>query len=261
MPEKDGFEATAEIRLVERDYWAPVIFLSGHTEDDYIQRALDNGADVYLRKPLNAVELVGQIKAMARISDMQRDLRAMNEVLEGLAHKDGLTQIYNRRSFDERLEVELARCYRNQLGVSLLLGDIDCFKLYNDTYGHQAGDRCLQEVARTMKQSFNRATDMVARYGGEEFVVILPETDETAAGIMATRMLEGIESLQIEHKASLAKKVVTMSIGTAHYDGTSAPDAKELINIADQALYQAKESGRSRVVQSFGLEKNQCPGK
>lgn len=253
MPNLDGFAATAGIREVDRSYWAPVIFLSGHTEDDYIQRALDLGADVYLRKPLNSVELIGQIKAMERISEMQKELRAMNEVLEGLAHKDGLTQLYNRRSFDERLDVELARCYRNQLGVSLLLGDIDCFKLYNDTYGHQAGDTCLQKVAEVIKGSFNRATDMAARYGGEEFVIILPETGEEVAGKMAAMMLEKIEALGIEHKASLAKDVVTMSLGTAYYGGEGPPNAKELIEAADKALYQAKESGRARVVQSFDL--------
>ncbi|HSG90368.1 MAG TPA: diguanylate cyclase [Pseudomonadales bacterium] len=253
MPHKDGFAATAEIKALGDNAWVPIIFLSGHVENEYIQRALDTGADVYLRKPLNAVELVGQIKAMERIYQMQQELQAVNAVLEGLAHRDGLTHLFNRRSFDERLAVEMGRSYRNHLGMSLIIGDVDCFKPYNDTYGHQAGDACLQAVAKVMGGSFKRATDMVARYGGEEFAIILPETGEEAAYNMSVRMLEAIEALQIAHTGSVVKDVVTMSVGVAHYDGSTKPESAALIELADQALYEAKRSGRNRGVMSSTL--------
>ena len=168
MPHMDGFEATRIIRDYTEDNWVPIIFLSAHDEDDYIQRALDAGADVYLKKPINAVQLLGQIKALGRISDMKSklhevnaELQSMNRVLESMARLDGLTEIPNRRSFDERIEIEIARCFRNKSPLSLMICDIDCFKQYNDTYGHLAGDAAVKKVAKSIEGNFHRATDLV----------------------------------------------------------------------------------------------------
>lgn len=257
MPEMDGFDATRTIREYNEDDWVPIIFLSAHDEDDYIQRALDTGADVYLKKPINAVQLLGQIKALERIADMKSklsnlnvELQSVNRVLENMARLDGLTQIPNRRSFDERIDIEIARCARNQSPMSLMICDIDCFKQYNDTYGHLAGDTTLQKVAKAIEASFHRATDLVARYGGEEFVVLLPDTHVRDAYRMTQHMLDSVEKLGIPHKASKAVDRVSISIGVASADGHTALSKTELIERADEALYRAKETGRNKAVLS-----------
>ncbi len=263
MPEMDGFDATQAIREYQEDDWVPIIFLSAHDEDDYIQRALDTGADVYLKKPINAVQLLGQIKALERIADMKSklsnlnlELQNVNRVLENMARLDGLTQIPNRRSFDERVEVEIARCFRNQSPLSLMICDIDCFKQYNDTYGHLAGDTTLQKVAKAIEGSFHRATDLVARYGGEEFVVLLPDTHVNDAFRMTANMIEAVEKLGVPHKSSKADvDRVSISIGVASADGQNALSKTELIERADEALYQAKETGRNKAVLS---DKENC---
>ena len=258
MPHMDGFEATRMIREFNGDDdWVPIIFLSAHDEDDYIQQALDTGADVYLKKPINAVQLLGQIRALERISDMKAglnklnlELQSVNRVLENMARLDGLTQIPNRRSFDERIEIEIARCFRNQSPLSLMICDIDCFKQYNDTYGHLAGDNTLQKVAKAIEGTFHRATDLVARYGGEEFVVLLPDTGVDDAYRMTANMLDAVEQLGIPHKSSRAVDRVSISIGVASADGQTPLSKTELIENADEALYQAKETGRNRAVLS-----------
>lgn len=257
MPKMDGFQATRAIRDYQEDDWVPIVFLSAHDEDDYIQQALDTGADVYLKKPINSVQLLGQIKALERIADMKSklsnlntELQSVNRVLENMARLDGLTQIPNRRSFDERIEIELARCARNQSPLSLMICDIDCFKQYNDTYGHLAGDTTLQKVAKAIESSFHRATDLVARYGGEEFVVLLPDTPVEDAYRMTQTMIENVSRLGIPHKASKADvDTVSISIGVAAADGVLVEKA-ELIERADEALYQAKETGRNQAVLS-----------
>jgi diguanylate cyclase (GGDEF)-like protein len=255
MPEMDGFEATSAIRSYSDDDWVPIVFLSAHDEDDYVQRALDTGADVYLKKPINSVQLLGQIRAMERISNMKarlseinQELQNVNSVLESMAKIDGLTQVSNRRSFDERIDVELARCRRNRSPMSLILCDIDCFKQYNDTYGHLAGDNCLKKVAKAIDKSFGRATDLVARYGGEEFVVLLPDTALKDAFNKAQSMLTAVTDLSIPHRTSKAIEKVSISIGVSCADGYEQLEKAELITRADEALYKAKENGRNQAV-------------
>ncbi len=256
----DGFEATEQIRGADDD-WIPIIFLSAHDEDDYIQRALNFGADVYLQKPVNTVQLLGQIKALTRIAEMKArlhevnaELQNVNQVLQNLARLDGLTQISNRRSFDERIAIEIARCSRNNTPMSLMLCDIDCFKQYNDTYGHLAGDTALQKVAKAIDGCFQRATDLVARYGGEEFVVLLPDTDVRDAFRMTSHMIRAVEDLAIPHKTSKAVDRVSLSIGVASANGKERLSDKELIERADEALYQAKETGRNKAMLSHKEE-------
>ena len=261
MPEMDGFEATKLIREYMDDDWIPLIFLSVHSEDDYIQKALDNGADVYLRKPINSVELQGQIKALSRIADMRhklfdlnQELQTVNRVLESQAKVDGLTQIPNRRTFDERIKIELARCYRNKLPITLMLCDIDCFKQYNDTYGHLAGDTCLKKVAKTLESKFSRATDLVARYGGEEFVILLPDSEEEISFKMANDMLDMVRKLKIPHKSSKAADHITISVGLVTLRGEENITPSEAIEKADGALYKAKETGRDQVLKASDMK-------
>jgi diguanylate cyclase (GGDEF)-like protein/PAS domain S-box-containing protein len=167
--------------------------------------------------------------------------------LRSLSALDGLTGLHNRRAFDETFLKEWHRAVRESSPLSVIMLDIDCFKKYNDCYGHLEGDACIQQVAQVLKGCVRRAADFPARYGGEEFVVILPETDQTGARGVANRIREEIQSLAILHENSEVATVVTVSIGLA----TEVPRVEEiaanLIERADKALYQAKSSGRNRV--------------
>lgn len=247
MPVMDGISATHEIRTIVADDWIPIIFLSAHSEDSYLQKALDSGADVYLRKPINKVELSAQIKAMGRIANMKQKLDEVNIQLQNLASQDGLTKIANRRVFNERIVYELRQSYRNKIPFCLALCDIDFFKLYNDTYGHLAGDSCLKKVAKTIERSFKRGNDLVARYGGEEFAILLPATSAEDALPLMEKMLANISALDIPHSASEVAKNITISVGlVSNADDNESPNA--FIQLADKALYQAKENGRNRVI-------------
>ena len=260
----DGFTTTQKIRELTKNHWIPIIFLSAHSQDEYIQKALDYGADVYLRKPINFVELHGQINAMARISKMRDEMAKLNDSLK-LANQqlakhaniDGLTGIANRRNFEIRLQLEANHCQRHQCALSLLLCDIDFFKQYNDSYGHVAGDKALCKVAKTIEKSFDRSTDLVARFGGEEFVVILPDTSQVDAEHLAEQMRQKIEALNIEHCDSAIAQHLTISIGIATSVGKS--NIESLIEQADQALYQAKKSGRNQFKSFLAKQTKKSP--
>lgn len=181
---------------------------------------------------------------------IEEGLRETNEILQRLSSIDGLTGIANRRYFDEFLEQEWARGIRHGYSLSLIMFDIDYFKKYNDTYGHQKGDQCLQEVARTSANTFKRTTDLVARYGGEEFSVILPHTEWKEAFRLAEQLRKNIEGMKIPHQASEIAEYVTISVGVATILPNSISASAELIEKADQALYLAKRLGRNRVMGS-----------
>lgn len=170
------------------------------------------------------------------------------EKLSKLSRTDGLTGIYNRRTFDESLSKEWSRGQREGLCLSLIMLDIDFFKPYNDFYGHQQGDACLRKVANTLTQTARRANDVVARYGGEEFGIILPATSEDNAVIVAERIRKNVESLKVPHERSKSGDIVTISIGLAALiPSRDKPDAI-LVEWADKALYKAKQAGRNKVV-------------
>lgn len=178
----------------------------------------------------------------------QIDLEAANQELQRLSIVDGLTQIANRRCFDIHLSQEWERAYREQQPISLLIIDVDCFKHFNDTYGHQAGDYCLQRLAQAFMSCIKRPADLVARYGGEEFAIILPSTSHFGAMYCAQTIQSAVADLQIPHRGSTVSAVVTLSIGIT----TTIPDAllqeETLIAQADQCLYQAKIDGRDRII-------------
>ncbi len=174
------------------------------------------------------------------------ELMAANAKLDDLAHRDGLTDLSTRRAFDESLEREVGRSRRAKTPLSLLLIDVDWFKRYNDAYGHPAGDECLRAVARCIQATARRPTDLAARYGGEEFAVILPETDARGAFVIAETLKAAVRDLQLEHNGS-EKKVVTVSIGVATFEGTGELEIAKLLRRADEALYGAKAAGRDRV--------------
>jgi diguanylate cyclase (GGDEF)-like protein len=175
-----------------------------------------------------------------------KKLERSMQILENLSRMDGLTQIHNRRFFDEALTREYLYSRRNKIPLSIAICDIDNFKAFNDSYGHQAGDECLKWVAQALDSVLKRPGDLVARYGGEEFGIILPYSNADAA-LAVGNMLRGvIESLQIPHNASTTSNCVTVSIGVASYQSEDV-SRDDLVRIADQALYKAKASGRNFV--------------
>jgi diguanylate cyclase (GGDEF)-like protein/PAS domain S-box-containing protein len=198
------------------------------------------------------IELLKQLAIQVGIAiqqaELYQQLEAANQELKRLATLDGLTQLANRRRFDEYLEQEWWRLAREQQPLSLILCDIDFFKRYNDTYGHQAGDECLKQVAVALQRSVKRPADVVARYGGEEFAVILPHTADTGALCLAELIREEVRNLSLTHAGSNVSSHITLSLGVAgmipQLDATFA----DLVAAADAALYEAKASGRDRVV-------------
>lgn len=178
----------------------------------------------------------------------EKALENANTKLERLAVTDGLTQLANRRIFDETLQKEWLRMRRVQQPISVILSDIDFFKRYNDHYGHPQGDACLQAVADCIKSSVHRPADMVARYGGEEFVIILPNTTSDGAFKVAEKIRTNVSSLKQEHAGSEVNDFVTLSLGVA----TIIPPMKgvhpdDLVKTADDALYASKDAGRNIV--------------
>ena len=171
----------------------------------------------------------------------------LHEQLSQLALLDSLTRVYNRRSFDRQLKREWGRHKRVPAPLSLIMCDVDCFKIYNDAYGHQQGDKCLQQIAKAISSALRRPGDLLARYGGEEFVVILPQTTQSGAAKVGEMIRNAVKDLEIPHHNSLVDSVVTVSLGVA----TTIPDAVDnpqlLIEAADLALYQAKDRGRDCV--------------
>jgi diguanylate cyclase (GGDEF)-like protein len=191
-------------------------------------------------------QLTAQLAIAIQQSQLYEQLQQVNRELERLAAVDDLTQVANRRRFDELLNREWLRLARSRSPLSLILGDVDDFKRYNETYGHQAGDACLAQVAQVLSGVARRATDLVARYGGEEFVIVLPNTDTTGAVQVARTIQAAIAALQIPHQTSEVAASVTMSLGIATMVPRIDRTPAELVGAADRALYRAKFQGRNR---------------
>ena len=183
-----------------------------------------------------------------RVEERTRQLQRANEKLQRLANIDSLTQIPNRHCFDSSLDQQWRICLREKKSIALIFCDVDYFKAYNDIYRHQAGDRCLQQIAQAMNSTLKRPNDMVARYGGEEFAIILPNTDLKGAIFVAENVRSRIKQLKIRHLGSQVSEYVTISCGVTSKIPTQELSPEWLIALADQALYQAKEQGRDRLV-------------
>jgi diguanylate cyclase (GGDEF)-like protein len=194
------------------------------------------------------IGMVARYKDITERKYAEKTLKEANERLERLSASDGLTQLANRRCFDQTINREWNRLRRTKEPLSLIMSDVDFFKLFNDTYGHQGGDDCLRSVAEAMSAAVQRGGDCVARYGGEEFAVILPGTDAAGAVHVAEKIRLTVESLAIAHSKSQVAGCVTLSLGVAMVIPSDDGTPELLIKWADQALYTAKSSGRNRVV-------------
>lgn len=189
----------------------------------------------------------GQLLAVIETLRDMTDQKNAQTALERLATLDGLTGIANRRCFDERLQNEWSRATRSNAPLSLIMADVDYFKRYNDTYGHQQGDECLKAVSAVFQQLAFRVSDLAARYGGEEFAVILPHTDQNGALEVAERIRTEVQALALPHSGSEVASCVTMSLGVATATPAMEHQPKSLLALADRSLYQAKQAGRNRV--------------
>jgi len=257
-----GCEVCHTIRTVECYKDTPVIMLSAAPDMSLLNDAFSSGATDYIKKPIRKIELLARIctalklkKEMAsrkawekEIITLATKLKEANEKLNRLSMTDGLTGIANRRLFDKKIEHEWKRAQRAQQPLSLIMIDIDYFKLYNDNYGHQAGDKCLKKVASALKNTLRRPADFVARYGGEEFIVIIPETHCDAASDIAEALRNAVISLNIPHPTPDQNRWVTVSLGVASVTPKEGQPFQELIYKSDTALYKAKHSHRNSVV-------------
>lgn len=281
MPDMGGYEVCEHLKQERQTCSVPVIFLSALDEVIDKVKAFRVGGVDYVTKPFQIEEVLARVEthitlqrlqkrlseqnerlqkseALAReksqqleltlkqLQEAQIELGKVNEELQLLASLDGLTKVANRRRFDEYLSQEWKRLVREQQPLSLILCDIDYFKGYNDCYGHQGGDNCLEQVAKSINCTLKRPADLVARYGGEEFAIILPNTFAQGALAVAQLIREQIQQLKIPHAGSEVSQYITLSLGVSTMIPTLDSSTEILIRQADEALYQAKREGRDR---------------
>lgn len=243
MPNVDGLKLTRLLREQSQSY-VPTVFLTGLSGAELREQCIDAGADDFLTKPVDPIELRVRLKAMLRIRALTKALEAKTQELERAARTDPLTGVGNRRVFDERLLAEIARTIRHGPPLALLMFDIDHFKEVNDRYGHVAGDRLLTLFGQVLSEQV-RASDLPCRYGGEEFTVIAPETTAAQARVLAERVRRAFR----EGSAALdLGGAHTVSVGIAGTDLLEVElDRRALVLAADAALYRAKAGGRDRI--------------
>lgn len=271
MPGIDGIDACKRIKQSEDHDEIPVVMVTALAEIETLERAFEVGASDYITKPINQVELLARVKAALTMKqamdqrkhrelelqrrerellDVTRLLEETNSRLRHLSTLDSLTGIPNRRRMMEFVEQEWRRAARDGHWMAVIMIDVDFFKNYNDSSGHQAGDDCLWMVANCLKNGFNRPADMVGRYGGEEFIAVLPETPLEGAINVAESVRNNVHALHVAHPDSRTSPYITISLGVASCIPTNALDFSNLIATADRALFEAKSSGRNKAVSS-----------
>lgn len=235
-----AFEVYEKLQKNQATKDIPIIFLTSLSKHEDEAYGLGLGAIDYITKPFSIPIVKAKIKNYLALKYHQ-------DILKKHTDLDQLTKIPNRRHFDETFSIEAGKSRRYRTYLSLLLIDIDHFKQYNDTYGHLEGDRCLQEIATTLKASLKRSSDFIARWGGEEFVCLLPNTDSAGACQVAQKLKKAICLKRIPHESSPVLDVVTVSIGVVTSEPENSDSLGNLIQLADIALYQAKDTGRNRI--------------
>jgi two-component system, cell cycle response regulator len=244
MPRMDGFKFLQMVNTREELRDIPIIILTSSLDLESKVRGLEQGACDYVTKPFDAAELVARVKVHLKIKRLQDELRSANEHLKELSITDPLTNLYNRRYVTEIFDKEFERAKRKHQLLSLIIFDVDYFKLINDTFGHQSGDEVLVAIAEAAQKGL-RTYDVVARYGGEEFVFVLPGTHLSGAVVVAERLREAVQSLTFA--PPMEGLSVTVSLGVATYPSPQVDTATKLFRQADYALYRAKQNGRNRV--------------
>ena len=252
MPKMNGFEVCEAIKSDDATKFIPVILVTALNEPEDKVKGMDSGADDFLTKPFNKLELLVRVRSLLRIKHLHDELQAKvielqrtKEELRHLSITDGLTGLYNYRHFKEHLLQELNRAQRHKLNISVVMIDIDHFKQYNDKNGHPAGDLVLKEIAYLLKANI-RNIDLAARYGGEEFSLILIETDKSPAGIVAEKIRKLVEGHGFACESAQLDGKLTISTGVATFP-EDGEDFDTLVSQADQRLYRAKEAGRNLI--------------
>lgn len=251
-PEMDGTTLCRGIRRHTRDYYTFIILLTSQNSPKSLIEGLESGADDYIVKPVNPAELRARLKGYRRILDLEDSLRQSLSEIRELSIHDPLTGAFNRGYFDRQLGHEIGRAYRYQHPLSLILCDLDHFKLINDVYGHQTGDEVLKRCVQNINKSIRHNIDWVARYGGEEFVITLPETDAAGCSVVAERIRERIAFNPDRAEGSMLKISASFGAVTLVPESLTGPvSAADLVQRADICLYLAKQTGRNRVVAEF----------
>ena len=238
MPDINGYDVCKRIKNNETIKNIPIIFITGRTSQEDEEYGLNLGAIDYITKPFNKAIVKLRIKNYL-------DLKIKNDMLEKLSMYDGLTNIRNRRFFDETFEKTFSEIKRDKKSLAVLMIDIDFFKPYNDNYGHGQGDETLRKVAKALEKTIKRASDFVARYGGEEFVILLKDINKDGVEAVANNLLNAVRELKITHEFSKIENYVTVSIGASYYNSSSDITKLELLLKADETLYNVKNSGRN----------------
>lgn len=238
MPDINGYDVCKRIKNNETIKNIPIIFITGRTSQEDEEYGLNLGAIDYITKPFNKAIVKLRIKNYL-------NLKIKNDMLEKLSMYDGLTNIRNRRFFDETFEKTFSEIKRDKKSLAVLMIDIDFFKPYNDNYGHGQGDETLRKVAKALEKTIKRASDFVARYGGEEFVILLKDINKDGVEAVANNLLNAVRELKITHEFSKIENYVTVSIGVSYYNSSSDITKLELLLKADETLYNVKNSGRN----------------
>lgn len=239
LPDINGYDVCRELKLSPETSAIPVIFVTSHNSSQHEVAALEAGAVDFITKPFNPPVICARVKTHLTLSRQSKQLH-------NLADRDGLTDVFNRRYFDEHAEAEWKRHLRQEHPLAVMLLDVDRFKQFNDIFGHIAGDECLKALARIFKQCTRRPGEFVARYGGEEFVFLLPHTQLNEAKRFGEHVCAAVQALKIPHPQTSGEQFVTASLGAAAVIPLRDMRLLELVSRADQALYLAKSSGRNR---------------
>lgn len=252
LPDIDGYEISRRIKGDPRLPFTPIILVTARDSTQDKVAGLDAGADDYLTKPINFPELEARVRSMLRIKRLQDELEDKNRELERLSISDGLTGLFNHRHIHGLLHDEFERANRTESSLTVAMFDLDHFKAVNDNFGHQAGDRVLQQFADLLRNTA-RDIDRIGRYGGEEFMVILPQTELHPGAIFVERVRREVS----RHPFNIGRDEplpMTVSAGVATYPHPLVDSPEMIIRLADEALYAAKAAGRDRVVRCDELE-------
>lgn len=244
MPVMDGYQVCQELKKEEKTKEIPIIMLTSKAEPSDKVRGLELGALDYVVKPFDEGELVARVNIQLRLKQLYEALQEKNQQLEKLANRDGLTGLYNHRYFHEQLSKDFLRARRYHESLSCIFLDIDYFKKFNDTYGHQTGDIVLSTLGQVIRDTI-RDSDFAARYGGEEFAIILYHTERQTALHVAERLRQTVEHCDVRDKDNVLR--ITISLGVATFPHEQIHNHRQIVECADKALYKAKKNGRNRV--------------